>query len=422
MRLSIPLLFCSALLIGCGKEDTPAAKKNDAPEVVTVSLAPTRIAPVERTVEVVGTLYGDEEATISAKVAGRVTEIFRDVGDRASDGDPLAQIEKTDYELYVTQAKMAIAQPLAKLGLTEVPPADFDASKVSTVIQKKLEAANAEARFRRAEKLFAAKPPLISEQDYSDQKTAYEVASSAYDVAILEAKALVAEARARQSELRLAEQRLADTTVRAPVIAGTTQPAGRFGVAQRLVSVGEYVREGTAMFRLVADNPIKYRASVPEKYAQQVKVGQRADITVEAYREPFEGVVTRVNPQVDQATRSFQVEVRVPNDKGLLRPGSFARGSIRTSTEPDVTFVPASSVISFAGISKIFTVKDGKAVEAHVTLGAKRGDWVEIVSGLKGQQQVVVDGAAKLANGIPVKIEQRQATESTTRPAVADSK
>jgi multidrug efflux pump subunit AcrA (membrane-fusion protein) len=87
-----------------------------------------------------------------------------------------------------------------------------------------------------------------------------------------------------------------------------------------------------------------------------------------------------------------------------------------------VTFAPAKSVISFAGISKMFTVKGGKAVEARVTTGAKRGDWVEIVSGLKGEQQVVAEGADKLANGIPVKMEGRQAVESATRPAVAESK
>jgi RND family efflux transporter MFP subunit len=218
----------------------------------------------------------------------------------------------------------------------------------------------------------------------------------------------------------LANQRLADTTVRAPnLVTPTTRPAtqpeGRFGVSTRMVSVGEYVRESTPMFKLIADNPIKYRANVPEKYSRVVQVGQKTDLWTESQAEPAVGNVSRVNPQVDQATRTFQVEILVPNEKGLLRPGAFAKGSIHTSTDKAVTFAPAKSVISFAGVSKIFTVKDGKAVESRLTLGVKRGDWVEVVSGLKGEQQVVADGAAKLANGIPVSVQ-------TTQPAVAESR
>jgi membrane fusion protein (multidrug efflux system) len=246
-------------------------------------------------------------------------------------------------------------------------------------------------------------------------------------VAILEARALAAEARSRHSDLKLAEQRLADTTVRAPALSASatrpaTRPGGRFGVSARLVSVGEYVRESTPLFKLVADNPLKYRASVPEKFSRQVQPGQKVDLYVEGQSEPFVGTLARVNPQVDPATRTFQIEAIVPNDHGQLRPGSFARGYIHTSVDPSVTFAPAGSVISFAGVSKIFTVKEGKAVEARVKTGARRGEWVEIVSGLKGEQQVVTEGAAKLANGVPVTVQTPATAEATTRPAVADSK
>src|SRR5690606_4262529 len=115
----------------------------------------------------------------------------------------------------------------------------------------------------RARQLFAQKPPLISEQDFADLETAYEVAVRDHEIALLEARAQLATARSRYSELEAARQRLADTTVRAPQASlTTTQPSeGQFGVTQRLVSIGEYVREGDAMFRLVADDPVKLRAA-----------------------------------------------------------------------------------------------------------------------------------------------------------------
>ena len=328
--LTFIMLLAPALLFGC-KESTAPAKESKPQEAVSVTLAPTRVGSIERTVEVIGTLYGDEETVLSAKVPGRVTEIFKDVVDRVNEGEALAQIEKTDYELSVAQAQMAQQQTLAKLGLTELPDEKFDPAQVPTVQQKRLQAANAEARFKRAEQLFEKKPPLISEQDYADQKTTFEVARSEAEVAMLEAKALLAEVRSKQSDLKIAEQRLADATIRTPRLgsSATTQPGtGRFGVAARMASIGEYVREGTAMFRLVADSVIKYRASVPERFSGQIKVGQRTTVSIESVNQPFEGKVTRINPQIDQATRSFQVEVLVPNPTGQLRPGAFARGSM----------------------------------------------------------------------------------------------
>ncbi len=414
-----------ALVAGCGGETQARPGGQQAPrDPVAVTLAPVTTRPVQRAVEVVGTLYGDEETTISAKVAGRITTIFKDVGDRSGPGEPLAQIEKTDYELARTQQRMAVQESLAKLGLTAFPTGEFDPAKVPLVERAKLQAQNAEAKFRRGEQLFKETPPLLSEQDYADLRTAFDVARSDYDVQMLSARSILAEAATRKSELDLAEQRLNDTTVRAPaateteasaVSAATSKAgAGRYAVAARLVSVGEYVREGTAMFRLVAADPIKFRAKVPERFAAQVRVGQKAKVLVEAYPDVFVGTVARINPQVELANRTFEVEVTVPNADGRLQPGAFARGSILTNTDENVLFVPKGSVVTFAGVSKVFTVADGKAVDHRVTQGVMLDDEVEIVNGLKpGFGNVVLSGAAKLAGGTPVTV------KPATQPATA---
>ena len=414
------------LVAGCGDESqAKAGGQQPQREPVAVTLAPVTTRPVRRSVEVVGTLYGDEETTISAKVAGRITTIFKDVGDRSGPGEPLAQIERTDYELARTQQRMAVQESLAKLGLTEFPAGDFDPQRVPLVERAKLQAQNAEAKFRRGEQLFKQTPPLLSEQDYADLRTAYDVARSDYDVQLLSARSILAEAATRKSELDLAQQRLNDTTVRAPaatetessaVSAATSKAAaGRYAVAARLVSVGEYVREGTPMFRLVASDPIKFRAKVPERFAGRVRVGQKATVLVEAFPDVFQGLVARINPQVELTNRTFEVEVTVPNGDGRLQPGAFARGSLLTHTDENVLFVPESAVVTFAGVSKVFTVADGKAVDHRVTVGVALDDQVEIVSGLKPDaREVVVAGAAKLAGGAPVTL--KPATQPTAAP------
>lgn len=396
-------ILAAALAAGCGSKESSSSQRKEE-QAVIITVQPARLLPVQRNVEVVGTLFGEEEATLSAKVPGRVVRVSKDIGDRADAGEILAQIEDTDYQLARQQAQMNLLQTLARLGLSAMPGSDFDPATVPTVVQARLQADNAQARLNRSAKLFDQKPPLISEQDYADLKTNSEVARSAYDVALLSAKAVLAEARTRQADLDLQQRKIDDAAIRAPRPEGTGSGKGRYGVTARLVTTGEYVREGTPMFRVIADDPIRYRASVPERFLPEIKLGQKVQVTVESYNTKFAGVMQRINPQVDQASRSFQVEIRVPNADARLRPGAFARGWIATHEDADVTFVPLESVVSFAGVKKVFTIKDGKAVEHQVTTGIRNGNFLEIIEGLSGAQDVVVSGATRLANGISVQI------------------
>jgi multidrug efflux pump subunit AcrA (membrane-fusion protein) len=416
------LLLAAVLtgLAGCGSRKQSKATTAPADvQAVVVTLAQPQALPVQRTVEVVGTLWGQEETTLSAKVAGRIEAIYADVGDEVRPGGVLAQIEKTDYALLAQRSELAVREPLARLGLSELPSAGFDPASVATVQRAKFQADNAEARYLRGKQLHEQKPPLISDQDYADLRTAWEVARSNYQVELLTTRALIAEAAGRAADLRVAQQKLLDTTLRAPdPTAPATAPTSipqQYYVAGRLVSVGEYVREGAAIFKLVADHQLKMRAAVPERYAQRLREGQQVRVTTETYPQPFMGTITRINPQVDVQNRTFGIEVQVPNAKRQLKSGSFARGLVLTEVDPQVWFVPQEAVVTFAGESKVFRVREGKAVQVDVEVGQRRNigreKWVEVI-GLKGSDPVVVSGASKLATGVPVKPRQGAGTLS----------
>jgi RND family efflux transporter MFP subunit len=173
-------------------------------------------------------------------------------------------------------------------------------------------------------------------------------------------------------------------------------------VATRSISAGEYLREGTALFRLVDDARIKLRAPVPERYANEIAVGQKVIVTVEGSQEEFAGTVARINPQIVPASRSFEVEIGVPNERGLLHPGAFAHARIQTRLDPRVVFVPQESLLSFAGVNKVFVVEDGKARAIEVVPGERDGDWVAVRQGLSGGESVVVSGNTRLATGTAV--------------------
>lgn len=405
------LLAIALLLPGCRK---PKAAAQSAAEPVPVTLAPVSSGPVQRSIDVVGTMYGDDEVTVSAKVGGRIVAIYHDMGDSVPRGALLAQIDQTDYALSEAQKEAALGQALAKLGLTQLPQRDFDPQTVPAVERAKLEAANAEARFNRGRQLHDQTPQRLSDQEFSDLQTAWEVAQSTHNLETLNARSTLAEARTRAAELRQAEQMLADTSIRAPA-SGTSVPASGptavpltatdFSVAQRSIGLGEYVREGAPLFRLIDDDPIKLRAAVPERFLSEVQLGQSVQVTVEAFPEVFEGKIVRVNPQVDQASRNFTIEVVVPNTARKLRPGGFARASVQTRMEPNAHFVPIEAVASFAGVNRVFVVTDGKAAEKIVELGQRVDGRVEIVSGLTGDESIVVSNADKLASGMPVTVQ-----------------
>ena len=211
LGLILPLMLLP--VAGCGESKSPAAP---AVQAVQVTVAPASVSVLQRTIEVIGTLYGDEEATVSAKVSGRVVAIYHDIGDRVPRGAALAQIDTTDYQLAAAQKQAALAQALAKLGLLKLPQGDFDPNNVPTVQRAKLEASNAESKYGRGKQLHDQDPPRLSDQEFADLQTAWEVARSNYELEVLNARSTLAEAHTRAAELSQSEQMIADATVRAP--------------------------------------------------------------------------------------------------------------------------------------------------------------------------------------------------------------
>ena len=141
-------------------------------------------------------------------------------------------------------------------------------------------------------------------------------------------------------------------------------------------------------------------APIPAR-AARIRIGQTARLTVEAASE-FSGVVARINPAVDVRTRTFEVEILVPNAERTPRAGSFARVAV---VERDPTLlVPKEAVTTFAGVRKVFVLAEGKAVERVVTLGAEQGAQVEIVRGLAAGETIAAKLVAGLAGGVPVRV------------------
>jgi RND family efflux transporter MFP subunit len=380
-------------IVACGKDTTPAraaghtkAQKPRAVRVVTAS-----VGPFPRTVIVTGTLAADEEVVAGFKVAGRVSEIAVDLGSPVRKGQVLARLDPTDFRLRVEQAEAALRQVRAGLGL----PRDGSGESVDpekTALVREARAVLEEARLNRdrTAQLWEKKYIARSEADASLSRLL--VAESRYQAALDEIRnrqELLAE---RSSGLALARQQLADAVLIAPIDGA---------VRERRTSVGEYLAAGAPVFGLVRIHPLRLRVAVTERDASSVRVGQAVRVRPEGDPAVHAGRVARLSPSIQEQNRTLIVEAEVANRDGRLRPGSFARAEIVVEADRTAVMVPASTVVTFAGLEKVFGVKDGKSVEKRIRTGRRSGDRVEILEGVAAGEAVVVD-PGNLVGGTPV--------------------
>jgi RND family efflux transporter MFP subunit len=178
-----------------------------------------------------------------------------------------------------------------------------------------------------------------------------------------------------------------------------------YAITAREVAEGSYVMPGNAVFNLVIESPLKFRGRVPERKSSEVRVGQKADIKVSAYPQPFPGEITRINPAVDPETRTFEVEILVPNDQSELKPGGFAKTAIYTAVDEEAPTVPLTALVHSAGVTKIFLVEDGHAKEVQVVPGVQGTDWVEIAEpDLPRGAEVITSGQTAIADRTAVAV------------------
>ena len=164
----------------------------------------------------------------------------------------------------------------------------------------------------------------------------------------------------------------------------------------------------TPILHVMQINPLKVIANVSEQYFRDVKVGMPVDLHVELFPDrEFRGTVSLIYPALDPATRTFTVEVKVPNDAETLRPGMYARTTFDMGRKQGV-LVPDVAVQKQVGSSEkyLYVVRDGVAERRAVKVGRQVGDEVDILTGLEPGEQVAVTALSKLSDGVQVEVKE----------------
>ena len=332
------LTFNSAL--ACAEEkkaDQPQAR----PQGLPVETIVTSTNPLSNVLSATGTLYSNESVIIAAEVAGKVTQLFFDDGEKVTAGQVLLQLDQS-----VLTAERDRAQ--ANLNLSE-------------------------ANIRRAER-------LLQEQAISERER-----DEAY-----------AKWRLDEATLRLTEAQLAKTVIKAPF-------SGMLGL--RRVSIGEYLQPGETIVTLDDIDPIKVDFRVPEVFAHQLRVGQAIRMNVDAIPgKTFTGKVYAIDPQIDVNGRSVMMRAKVEQEEGPLRPGMFARIVLVLEEHPNALMIPEEALIPGVERQQVFKVVDGKVVATVVETGLRTKGKVEITKGLEPGETIITAGQIKVRPGMPVTV------------------
>lgn len=392
-RLVLAILLVGALA-GCEdrRADATGRAAADTPRPVRLVTAESGDLPV--TVSATGTLAAEDQVVLNTKVAGRLAELPVDLGSVVREGDVVAVLDLTDFRLRVEQAATALAQARARLGVPLDGSADDVAPERASLVRQ-AKAVLDQARLQRDRMRKLHDDGIVARSELDTAEADFRVADARYHEAIEEVRSRAALVAERRTQLRIAEQQLADATLRAPFDGA---------VRERHLSIGGYLEVGAPVVTIVRTHPLRLRLAVPERDAARVRVGQAVRVVVEG--EPVEagGTVVRVSPAVDETTRTVMVEAEVPNQAGRLRPGAFATADVVVEEARPVVLVPSDSVVTFAGVSKVLGVEDGRVVEKRVHTGRRIGDSVEVLDGVAAGEPLIAE-PGNLTTGQAVRIE-----------------
>lgn len=369
------VIFVSVTALVVFRLSTGAKTDANKPRLVTVGV----ISPLRQDLDIrlayTADISPNQVVNVFSRVDGYIAKLHVDKGDFVRANQLLVEIDHTDYQHAVNQAKANLSAARAKVAQQDT------AVRNATLTLGRMQA-------------------LIKDQFVSQQDLDNALVNS--DAAIAAQESLQAQVKQMEVALAQAETNLAYSYIRAPF-------AGY--IAERNLDTGAYVTSATAststmsrgIMSLHDIHTIRVLIEVVEKEIPLVQVGQRAELRAEAYPDHvFEGTVTRIVQALNRATRTMTVEVDLPNKDLRLKGGMFARVEVMVGTHHQAIQIPIDAVSRLEDTQYVYIVREGKAQRVDIAIGVRTGNRVEITNGLTGSEEVIISGKDLVHDGTPV--------------------
>lgn len=346
----------------------PARKETPAKDLQPPHTARASIETITEFYESVGTVRPKTETRVESQVMGKVLEIAVRSGAQVAKGQVLVRLDSREYEARLEQAVQALSS--AKSRRQQMEQAGMAA---------KAERDRAEAAFTRTRTYLEAKAATL--QDMEQAEATFRQAGARLEQAekaVMEADAGIKQAAKAMEEARIA---LSHTTIKAP-------DAGE--VVRRLAEPGDLATPGKPLLLLQTRGKLRLEALVPESLIRRIRLGSALDLKIDALERVISGTVEEVVPSADPMTRTILVKAALPEDHELF-PGMFGRLLI-PFRESRVVLIPKKALRRIGQLEVVTAQADGRWQEIFVTTGKAMGDQVEVLSGLKGDETVALDG------------------------------
>lgn len=396
------LLGSALLLVGGTWGVLQLTRSTDSPETtlapaITVEALTIHSQSIANTLELSGTIRPVDQATLSTRVMGRITQLSLEAGDRFQKGDVLARIDVMDMSAQTSQAEAGVAQAQAEVSRSQ-----------ATLNQLQSQRLEAQAALRLAQ---------INQTRMAQLQTEGAVAQSRLDeanIALDEAKARVAQSEAgiRQAQAAIAQSRAAVNRAQSSVTSasasesyGTVIAPFNGVVVQKLAYEGEMAAPGTPLLKVENPDRLQLEISVPEENLQFVQVGQPVQVRIDAIRQTLNARIEQIVPAADPNSRSFLVKIPL-NNSGRLISGMFGRIALPLGEKQEAILIPANALIQRGQLQGVYVVNTNAihstAVLRWVKTGQQREGEVEIVSGLMEGDRIITSNINQLSDGQPV--------------------
>jgi RND family efflux transporter MFP subunit len=372
--LVLAAVALAAMQAGVLKLGARAEEKKAPPPLAFAATDIVRLAPHRLAVEVSmpGTVQAVTQATVRSKLSAEVRRLPLREGDAVASGQVLAEFDTAQLRIQLAERQATLEAARATLAQTE-----------------RTRAANAQL----------VKQSFIS-------RNAFDTADDAY-------RAQVAAVQAAEAQLAQTRLVLADAVVRAPI-------SGR--VAKRHVQPGEKVAFDAPLLHIVDLSRLEVQAQAPVADVAKFAAGAEVSVEVEGLAgQPYKGRIDRINPTTEAGSRMIAVYVELANDDGRLRGGMFARVRLQVGGSAPVPALPIAAVQDDRGQGYVWIIADGRLARRNVATGVRdeRAQRIEILSGLRGDEQVIGSRFDNLREGLLANIAGADEPKVARRDAVA---
>ncbi|GAW29481.1 efflux RND transporter periplasmic adaptor subunit [Carboxydocella sp. ULO1] len=372
-RTGLALLLGLTLLVGAAGCGSKAKETATASEAVPVEVVTATEGPISQTITIAGKVVPKQEIALVPKVGGKVSRVTVDIGQRVKAGQVVVELDASDLKAQIsaTEAAVRLQQSLQK--------------------QAEVNYQDALNNYNRIKYLYDQGG--ASQQQLDTARANLDRAQAAYSPAGGGSSA--AQIQQAQAQLQAQRVQLANFTLTSPINGVVTA---------RNIDPGEMASPGVPVLTIVDDSSMLVEVGLMENQINYARPGQTVEVKITATGRTYQGVIQSISPVADPRSKSYLTRIEIKNADESVKGGMVAEVTLAAQEKDKALLIPKAAIVEKLGARYVYVVTGNKVDEVKIETGLSDAEKVEVLSGIKAGQKVVIAGQNLLADGTEVQI------------------